>query len=902
MSVRRALVVVSVARNSITHFALGGGVIALRGLVVYSCSCCYTIQLSLQSCLFVLGGMSPCVPRTLLTMSPDMTKLAPNVGLGTVLQCSTFARDGGVSFERWLVEFETELTLVDNGDGVPTRKRLALLRRHLDEGARETLRGVVAPDDNWGDVTAKLVVAFNQRMSLPMRRYRFNAYSWRLGETVRHTFDALTELASVCEYGEMAEQLVVDRVLMACRDVKIKEAWLALPMMNRETMTAAAEKIMQIRADMQTWEKNEEKARCPVCGGFAHPTSSGSCPSAYRMQTVCNRITNRLSESGCHYRNVDELANKRLCQWTELCRGGEVEQLRDDGSDESERCNVVNSISLDGGDRVVPTIMAKLEAKNFTCSSRVALDSGASVSVVSLCRVPGVWRHGMMPAPGRLRDAAGVLLPVRGVIDVLLTVGQCQREVKFWIVDGDSDWTLGWRDMVESQIIKLPEEQVEAQQLVHRILLKPEAKPVRQRQRLIPLAIREEVMRQVKEMEREGIIEPTNSAHWIANLVPVRKEDGRVRVCLDLTSLNEHVVDDVYPLPHVEDLLARFGGGKVFAKIDLKNAYLQVKLHPESRPLTAFWTPKGLYQYTRMPFGLVSAAAFFQRNMEMILCDLPRVLVYIDDILVAADGRVELEERVQEVLARLEKKGLTVNLEKSVLCAEAVEFLGFLITEKGVGPKERRIRSICEGERPGTVNQMRSWLGMVSYYSRFVANFSSKTAPLRAMCRGKGPVQWSEEAMKAFECLKNELTVCSALGNFVPSREVRIYTDASRSGLGAVLVQVDEKGDEVCIEYASRGLNRAEKNYAVIELELLAVSWAVQRFRNWILGSTCQIRTDHAPLIGLWRKRFRGDVTPRLGRLLSRLSAYSLQWKHIKGVENGGADWLSRRTRVPPDR
>ncbi|KAL6416740.1 hypothetical protein ACFW04_013184 [Cataglyphis niger] len=398
------------------------------------------------------------------------------------------------------------------------------------------------------------------------------------------------------------------------------------------------------------------------------------------------------------------------------------------------------------------------------------------------------------------------------------------------------------------------------------------------------------------EMEAAGIIEPSTSA-WSSPVVLVKKKDGKYRFCIDFRKVNDATEKDAYPLPQVTATLEKLRGAKYLSTLDLKQGYWQVPLESKSRPITAFTIPgRGLYQFKVMPFGLHSAPATFQRLLDKIISPAlePNVFVYLDDIIIISKTFDDHLRLLTEVFRRLRDARLRLNPEKCKFCVNQLKYLGHVVDRKGIRTDPEKVSAVENWPEPRTVKQIRQFLGMASWYRRFIANFSTIAAPLTSLTRKNAKWKWGAEETTAFRELKKTLVSAPVLACPDFARRFVLQTDASASGLGAVLTQNFEEGERV-IAYASRTLNSAEKNYSATELECLAVVWGIRRMKGYLEGYSFTVITDHQAL--KWLQRIEAP-TGRLARWLFELQQYDLEVKYRKGTLNRVADALSRQPEV----
>ncbi len=289
--------------------------------------------------------------------------------------------------------------------------------------------------------------------------------------------------------------------------------------------------------------------------------------------------------------------------------------------------------------------------------------------------------------------------------------------------------------------------------------LDPEAKPKFHKARPVPYSIHPLVEVELNRLTKEGILEPVAFADWAAPIVPVLKPDKQsVRICGDLkTTINQSLKTDKYPIPRVEDLLASLAGGKQFTKLDLSEAYLQVQLNEDDRKYVVVNTQQGLFQYTHLPYGVASAPGIFQRVMENVLQGLKHTVVYIDDILITGESEKEHMSNVKNVLKRLMEAGLKLRKSKCEFMLPSVSYLGYQVDATGVHPLPEKVKAIEEAPEPKNLQELRAYLGLLNYYSKFLPNLSQKLHPLYQLLKGGQSWKWSKVEVDAFQLSKQLL-------------------------------------------------------------------------------------------------------------------------------------------------
>ena len=419
-----------------------------------------------------------------------------------------------------------------------------------------------------------------------------------------------------------------------------------------------------------------------------------------------------------------------------------------------------------------------------------------------------------------------------------------------------------------------------------------DARPIRQRPRRLPLKQREEEKQQIEDMLKRNVIEPSSSP-WASPVVLVKKKDSTWRFCVDYRKVNEVTVKDSYPLPRIDDSSDTLSGSKWFSTLDLQSGYWQVEMVEEDKEKTAFATGIGLFHFHAMPFGLCNSPATFERLMERVLSGLhwQICLVFLDDIIVYAGTFEEELKRLGEVFDRLQMANLKLSPKKCVLFREEVAYLGHIVSKDGIAPDPGKIDAVQRWPQPQNLTAVRSFLGLCSYYRRFIPNFSSIAKCLSQLTEKDKPFIWTTECEKAFQLLKTELTQAPILAYPNPEGQLILDTDASQFGIGAVLSQMQDDQERV-LAYYSRTLTKPERRYCVTRKELLAVVQAMKHFHHYLYGTQLLVRTDHNAL--RWLMDFKNPVG-QTARWLEVVGTYRFKIEHRPGKRHGNADGLSRR-------
>ena len=424
---------------------------------------------------------------------------------------------------------------------------------------------------------------------------------------------------------------------------------------------------------------------------------------------------------------------------------------------------------------------------------------------------------------------------------------------------------------------------------LYRIQLKESYKPVQRLQRHVAVSLKPPYQAELERLTQLGVIkEVREHTEWINSTVPVKKPDGSLRLCLDPKDLNQAIKRNQWYSRTIGDILPELADSKYFSLLDAKSGYWHVPLDRESTLLTTFKTPWGKYRWLRLPFGLRVAGDVFQERIDRVLRSVPNSVGIADDILCYSNEETTHDTGVMTLLETARANNLTFNPKKFVFKSQDCAFFGGHLTPLGYQIDPKKVQAISEMKPPENFQDLQSFLGLVNYLNRFSPALADVTVPLRALCKKDTLFTWESSQEAAFEAIKKEITSAPVLAYFDQSKTSIIQSDASKKGLGAVLLQ-----DNKPVIYASRALTETEQRYSNIERELLSVVFALERFHHYIYGYKAKVQTDHKPLVSVWKKSIVCN-SPRLQRLLLRLSQYDVNIEYLKGKDNVIADALSR--------
>ncbi len=417
--------------------------------------------------------------------------------------------------------------------------------------------------------------------------------------------------------------------------------------------------------------------------------------------------------------------------------------------------------------------------------------------------------------------------------------------------------------------------------------LKPDRLPRSQPPRRVSPAIGQVIEEAVKEWVRLGIVVPSRSP-FSSPIVVVRKKDGSFRPCVDYRDLNDCSESMRFPLQHTKAVLERMAGMRVFGTLDLRSGFHQIPLAPEAQPLTAFATSFGLFEFTRVQFGLKNGPAYFQRAMTMALAGLVGAVceVFVDDIIVYARDLDGFVANLRSVFDRIREHAMRINPTKCVLGVAQVDYLGHVVSGDGVALSDSRRQGIRDIKAPTTPAALKSFLGLAGYFRSFVRNFATLAKPLNLLTSDKSSFEWTDEAGRSFEAIKQAIVEAPLLHHLDYSMPIIVRTDASLVGVGGMILQVVD-GVERPVAYASRAFSPVEARWSTIEQEAFGVVFAIESFQHYLQGHEFVVECDHRNLLYLHRA-----TAPKLIRW--RLQAFDYRVVHIPGRENVVADGMSR--------
>ena len=785
---------------------------------------------------------------------------------------------------------------------------------------------------DYKELIKKIEDFFNVRRNVLAERQKFNKRIQGkredgkvVEETVEEFINGLYTLAETCEYGELKDEFIRDRIIAGVKDEHLSDSLVQQDSLTLERAVEMARKwearesdLKQIRGETQSQidfvgkkkpsnkdrprkqqpRSDNQNSKCWFCAGNRHKRSE--CPARNAKCNKCGKIG--------HYGIT--------------CNGGKWKSKKVEEVEQTEE--EVSEVFYLG--EVNHKQLSSWEAEINTNGNPTTwkLDTGAEACVIS-DKLAWLKNQPLKHTKHQLRGPGGTNLPVIGAFEAALKYREKQITKSVFVVRNQQNSLLSKSACVELGLVKLTlhdtvEEvnkadtdfRAEFPQLFeglgkiktdpYKIKIKPDAKPFclytprNIAHPLIPL-----VKKEIESMIKQDVIfEVTAPTEWCAGIVPVPKKNNKVRICVDLTHLNRAVEREAYPLKPVDYNLALLGTSKIFTKLDAASGFWQLPLHPDSQLLTTFITPFGRYGFKRLPFGISSAPEIFQRAMSQILVDIPGVICHMDDILIHSGDKADHDAKVRQVLKLLSDAGVTLN-QKCEFSRSSIKFLGHIIDGSGVTADPDKTQAIRNFPAPQNITELQRFNGMVNQLGKFIPNLAEINLSLRQLLRKDQAWLWGPDQNAAFLKIKDELLKPQTLAHYHPSKETIIAADASNSGIGAVLLQIQEDGIRKPVCFASRSLSSAEQHYAVIEKEALAATWACEKFASYVTGMEFTVQTDHKPLVPLLSTKDLSAMPPRILRFRMRMMRFSPKIQYVQGKYQVTADALSRAPTSEPN-
>ncbi|XP_028416022.1 uncharacterized protein K02A2.6-like [Dendronephthya gigantea] len=841
-------------------------------------------------------------------------------------------------WKEWLEQFEIFTIAAKVED---KKQKRALLLHISGPTVQKVFKGLTDTGDDYDTAAAKLNEYFAPKKHIRYERYHFKQACQQDGESIDQFASRLRNLAETCEF-ENIDDVIADQILANCSSNRLKEkilreekADLTFILKQGRILECSKQQAARIGTNSPTTpeisaiqatpanrpltsndHRQQPRGYCRNCGETWPHVPSKPCPAFGKSCRSCGKQNHfaRVCRSRPQNRNTQRQGQQRprreqLNQISEDIVSDDEEGYIYATNTDGEHANVISRPQL-------PVVINGVEIV-------MMIDSGASVNILDKAAYEQIVTqndHIQLQKTSTRIYAYGAAEPLAllGKFQATIETLSSKTNGSFYVVDGFHGSILSHDTSVALGLISvphsintvsaqksLPQLLEEYQDIFHgigklkdfqfQIYIDPDVKPVAQLPRRIPFHIRKQVEQEIESLEQQGIIEAVDGpTPWVSPVVAVPKTSNpkEIRLCVDLRQPNKAVQRQRHPTPTIEEVTNDLNGASVFSKLDLRSGYHQIELTPASRYLTTFTTHKGLRQYTRLLFGLASASEVFQQVIQQALQGIPGVKNISDDIIVFGRTQEEHDAALADTFQRLREKGLTLNGSKCVYNKQNLAFFGYVFSAKGMSADPKKIAAICDATPPTNPSEVRSFLGLTGFCSRFIPNYATLTEPLKHLTRKGVRWNWGVQQNKSFLALKECLTSNRTMAYFDPSKRTIATFDASPFGLGAVLTQVDADGQERSVAYASRTLSDVERRYSQTEREALAIVWGCERFHLYLYGSQFEIVTDHKPLETIFNNP-ASNPPARIQRWALRLQPYTFTVKYRPGPLNI-ADYLSR--------
>lgn len=805
----------------------------------------------------------------------------------------------------WFLRFEASHAVLQATSGQTIDQKVYLLAS-MGSQASVLLSHLLAPASVADKAVTYAVMkssllAHHKSQHLEMaERARFYEACQEHGESSAQFFSRLKKLSEHCNFGIMLDSMLRDRLVLGCRSSDARRKLLQQEPLTlqiardtlavSEAVSASHDLLLQQPADVHKVSKARQlsnappQRKCPNCG---RPNCDGKTRCAAKGKT-CN---------GCgktnHFRSVCRSVSRSSKSVNAV--DSQVVQLH------------VESFPTNAVDSHIPVL---LNDKTVM----MELDTGASVSMIS----EKIWRDIGSPRLEQSRKVFtaydGHKFQPLGELKCLIGFNEKTVDAIVTVVHSFKSYGLLGRDLLDhfmkSEVLhnvdSVPISQLPAMKVkpVSIEVTHPEFLSFA-KARPVPLPMREAVSRKLDELVAKGVLSPVDSSPCASPVVWVKKRNGDLRLCADFKGhVNKAIASDSYPIPAMETIFANLSDATVFAKLDLREAYWQIKIDKKARELCTINTSKGLYQFNRLPKGMKNSSAVFQRVMEQILDGIQGVIIYQDDILLHAKDSNQLAKRITCVLQRLEQKAVTVNSEKSVLNVQKVKFLGHVLSDEGIFPDPDIVSKILSLRSPENKKELESFLGLINFFGRMIPDFAKLTQPLHSLRKKEVPFVWTDIHNSSFQALLLSMSKTPVLQSYDLRKPVTLTTDASETTIGGVLTQPGPgnglSADHKPVIFVSRSLTKAELRYSNIEKEALAVVWCCMRLRQLLLGRRFTLITDHRPLLKIYDgPRLPKVASSRLTRWSSLLQQFDFDLQYHPGETIPHADAVSRLPFLP---
>lgn len=801
-------------------------------------------------------------------------------------------------------------SIVTKVANLPQEEQKALFIHCLEDDALEAFNTFQLADDaSINDVIASFETFIIGESNETYERFCFNRRNQEEGESFELFYADLQRLIKTCNYCDNCRQSILrDRVVLGINDstvqkdlLKIRKLTLATAIDTCKASEKASTQNQAFRPEVNkmTTRKSSDYTKkylkkCKFCGK-EHEWNREKCPAFGKLCKKCNKKD--------HFAVVCMSANHSN---TSQQQPGNVNNVCNDNniSDSEYELEWINKVSDCSNERKQIKCVMEINSKLV----KFQIDTGSSVNIMPITYVN---LNQVAKTDVTLKTWNKNNYKPLGECRVVVTNPRNKKayNVRFIICHAEFTPILGLSASEKMQLIQVKNNNFEHTHVVtvseysevfndelgtfkgeHSLKLKPDARPTVMPDRRAPIALRIPLKMELDRLTKKNVITPvTEPTEWVSQAVVTKKANGSVRLCIDPQDLNKAVMRERYILPTLEDTLHELSQSKLFSKFDLSSGYHHVILDYASSKLTTFQTCYGRYRWLRMPFGLSAAAEIFQRKLRDAIMGLEGIVCVADDIIIHGKTDDEHDRNVKAFFERCREQGIKLNKAKSSFKVTSVSFMGHTISDKGLEIDPAKVSAINLYPVPKNITQLRTFLGMVNFLSKFIPNMSDVLHPLNNLLQKDVSWNWAPSQQQAFATVKKNIIESANLTIFDPRKATTIENDASEFGLGSVLLQENRP-----IAYASRSLSTSERNYAQIEKEMLAIVFGLNKFHHYVYGmKELAIITDHMPLVSIMTKPL-SKAPKRIQSMLLRVQEYPFNLQYRPGTKIPVADALSR--------
>ncbi|KAI5748437.1 hypothetical protein M8J77_025507 [Diaphorina citri] len=676
------------------------------------------------------------------------------------------------------------------------------------------------------------------------------------------------------------------------------------------------------RTTRQPGSRDEPRSRneCSRCLG-GHSTQV-QCPAQGQQCYICGKHNHFSVACLSRYpRNVQRYVSRphqgrSSEQYSRNSRrhNYKVKSLQINHSDDSDSSNASAEVGL------VASIESRKQDQwnqtfkfNDNCEVKFKLDTGSDISIVTtavLKEVKPKLLNKIKPCSLKAEAFGGHELKFLGTVELKLKIKESTHNIKFYVMPDYKGVVpilgkgacekLGLVKRIYSVSNSSKEEIVNSYRSAfegigkfpteYEIRMEKGESPTIKPPRRVAYTLLPKLEKTLNKLVEQKIIQKVDHPkEWCSNLVLVEKPNGDLRICLDPIDLNKQIKSEHFLIPTLDEIKSKLSGKRFFSVLDLKDGFYQVPLAKGSDDFCTFSTPIGYFKFLRVPFGLKTSPEIFMKINSESFKNIPNVIIYFDDFLIATEDEQTHLETLKLLFNRAIELNVKFNENKFQFMTTKIKYLGHVFSEQGCQLDDDRVEAIKALKEPTNVKELRSMLGMVNFVRDFVPNMSDLTAPLRLLLKKNIAWHWSVQQQSAFDKLKVLLCNSPVLKNFDCNLDVTIQTDASKDGMGCVLLQQNHP-----VAFASRSLTEAEKKLAQIEKETLAIAFSCRKFHKYIWGKTVKVESDHLPLVSIFRKNLSDIASERIVKIRLNLMRYNLDVNYLPGKKMFIADLLSR--------